>query len=77
MSTGIIRRVDSSGDSVIAEWDTKDAASVDHAREVFDVEVALGLMSRCDAGTNLSGEKITSFDPEAGEILAFGRVVGG
>jgi hypothetical protein len=78
MSTGIIRRVDSSGDTVLAEWETTDKASVKHAEEVFDAEAAKhGVMSRCDEGTDLTGEKITRFDPEAREILSFGRPVGG
>ena len=34
-------------------------------------------MVRCDPGTDLTGEKITTFDPDAGEILALGRFVGG
>ncbi len=78
MSTGVIRKIDSSGDTVLAEWDTTDKASVEHAERVFNEEARnKGLMSRCDAGTDLRGEKITEFDPEAAEILAFGRPVGG
>ncbi len=77
MSTGTIRRLDSTGDTLLAEWDTTSDASVEAARQVFDAEAKLGLMCRCDPGTNLSGEQITSFDPEAGDVLAFGRVVGG
>lgn len=78
MSTGVIRKAGSSGDQVLAEWDTTDKASVKNAEKIFNAEAAnQGLLSRCDLGTSLTGEKITKFDPEAGEILAFGRIVGG
>ncbi len=78
MSTGVIRKIDTSGDTVLAEWDTTDEASVARAEDVFNGEARNGgLLSRCDAGTDLRGEKITVFDPEAAEILAFGRPVGG
>ncbi len=77
MSTGTIRRIDSSGDMVLAEWTTEDDASVARAKAVFDAQARTGLMVRCDPGTDLSGEKITSFDPEAEDILAVGRFAGG
>jgi len=78
MSTGTIRRINSSGDTVLAEWDTDDRASVKAARKIFDKEAQHGnLMVRCDDGTDLSGQKITEFDPEAGDILVPGRYVGG
>ena len=78
MSTGTIRRVDSSGDTVLAEWDNTDEDSVERARGVFDAESrGGGLMVRCDDGTDLSGEKVTSFDPEAGDILSVGHFAGG
>ena len=76
-SKGIIRRLDSSGDTLMAEWDLTEI-SLEKASEVFDQMVASGaLLSRCDEGTNLIGEKIAKFDPLADEIHVYGPVVGG
>ena len=78
MSTGVIRRIGGGDTKVIAEWNAGDDASVAAAREIYDEEARKGgLMSRCDEGTDMTGEKITAFEPEAREILAFGRPVGG
>lgn len=78
MATGVIRRVGDGTNEVIAEWTVGDDASVARAREIYDEEAARGgVMSRCDEGTDRTGTKITAFDPEAGEILAFSRPVGG
>jgi len=78
MSTGTIRKVDSSGDTILAQWDTTDPDSVAAAEAAFKAEAAKGgVLSRCDEGTHLTGEQIREFDPDAGEILAFGRPVGG
>ena len=77
MSTGIIRSTGSSGDTIVAEWDTADEASVDRARRAFDAQARYGLMVRCDDGTDLTGQKITSFDPGARDILALGAFAGG
>ena len=78
MGTGVLRRVGDGTNEVIAEWTAGDDASVAAAREVYDMEAQKGgLMSRCDTGTDMTGEKITAFDPDAEEILAFSRPVGG
>ena len=79
MSTGIIRRLDRHGDTKVAEWDTGNPASVALAERVFNVEAARpgSLMARCDAGTDLSGEKITKFDPSAQDIIILGQQEGG
>ena len=78
MSTGVIRRIGGGDDTVIAEWTAGDDASVAAAREIYDEEARKGgLMSRCDDGTDMVGEKMGAFDPDAREILAFGRLVGG
>lgn len=77
MSKGVIRKIDSTGDTILAEWDTTDEASVIHAGEVFAEQARTGLMVRCDDGTDLSGEKITTFDPAAADILSVGRYAGG
>jgi len=77
MSTGIIRKATSSGDTILARWDVADPGSVEHAREVFEAEARHGLMAICDEGTDLVAEQIRTFDPEAREILAFGPIAGG
>ena len=75
--TGIIRRLDSTGDTILAEWDLTEL-SLEKASEIFDQMVQGGnLLVRCDEGTNLTGEKIISFDPLADEILVYRQFVGG
>lgn len=74
---GIIRRLDSTGDTIVAEWDLTEL-SLEKASKMFDQLVREGaLLTRCDEGTDLTGEKITSFDPLADEIQAFGQFAGG
>jgi hypothetical protein len=76
-SKGIIRTLDSSGDTVVAEWDLTEI-SLEEASKVFDQMVKEGrLLIRCDEGTQLTGEKIAKFDPLADEIQVMQQFVGG
>jgi len=76
--TGKIRRLDSTGDTLLAEWDVSDTLSTKRANEIFNALVASGtLLSRCDEGTDLTGEQIPEFDPQAKDIIAFGPIQGG
>lgn len=74
---GIIRKLDSTGDTLLAEWDLTEI-SLEKARAIFDQMVQEGnLLVRCDEGTNLTGEKIEKFDPMADEIQVIAPFVGG
>ena len=74
---GKIRKLDSTGDTLLAEWDLTEI-SLEKASEVFDQMVASGaLLSRCDEGTDLTGQQVTRFDPLADDIIVHPRHVGG
>lgn len=76
-SKGTIRKMDSTGDTLLAEWDLTEI-SLEKASAVFDEMVASGaLLSRCDEGTSLTGQQITKFDPLADDIIVHPRHVGG
>jgi len=76
-SKGVIRRLDSTGDTILAEWDLTEV-SLEKASKIFDQMVREGnLLTRCDDGTDLVSEKIMAFDPLADEIQVFGQFVGG
>lgn len=76
-SKGIIRQLDSTGDTTVAEWDLTEV-SLEKASAIFDEMVASGaLLSRCDDGTDLTGQQITKFDPLADDIIVHPRHVGG
>lgn len=76
--TGRIRKLDSTGDTLLAEWDATDEISTKRANEIFNALVASGaLLSRCDEGTDLTGTQIPEFDPQARDIIAFGPIQGG
>lgn len=76
-STGRIRQLDSTGDTTLAEWDLTEI-SLQKASKIFDQMVASGaLLSRCDEGTNLTGQQVKTFDPLADDIIVHPRHVGG
>lgn len=74
---GIIRKLDSTGDTLLAEWDLTEL-SLEKANAIFNQMIEEGnLLVRCDEGTDLRGVKITKFDPLADEIQVFGQFAGG
>lgn len=76
--TGKIRSLDSTGDTLLAEWDVNDKLSTKRANDIFNALVASGaLLSRCDEGTDLTGEQVREFDPQAQDIIAFSPFKGG
>lgn len=77
MSKGTIRKMDATGDTLVAEWDlTED--SIAETDRVFSELVEQGmLLVRCDDETGNRGEKIRTFDPLAVGILAVPQFVGG
>lgn len=74
---GIIRKLDSSGDTLLAEWDLTEL-SLAEASAIFEQMVQEGnLLVRCDEGTDLRGEKLAKFDPLADEIQVISPFAGG
>lgn len=60
-------------------WDPTDPAQVGEARQRFDDYISKGFRAYRVARRGQRGERITEFDPDAGEILFTGRAgfVGG
>lgn len=75
---GTIRKLDSTGDTILAEWDLTEMSLAEADRK-FDELVASGafLLSRCDEGTGNTGQQVKKFDPLADEIHAYPRFAGG
>lgn len=75
---GTIRKLDSTGDTVLAEWDLTEM-SLAEADRIFNELVASGafILSRCDEGTGNTGQQIKVLDPLADEIHAYPRFAGG
>jgi hypothetical protein len=76
---GIIRRLDRTGDTQLAEWDLTEEslAEVEEIFATLTADSARPLIVRSDDGTSLTGRKITAFDPLADEILVFPQFAGG
>lgn len=76
-SKGTIRKLDSTGDTVLAQWDLTEM-SLAEADRMFNELVASGaLLFRCDEGTKLTGQQIRTLDPLADEIIVSQPFAGG
>lgn len=77
---GAIRRMDHTGDTLVATWDPADTSTHDQARDAFmrlasDPQV---LLTRADDGTGNTGVLAgKEWDVETELYLAFRRPVGG
>jgi hypothetical protein len=72
---GQLRKLDSTGDTK-HEWDAKNPAEVEVAREVFTTYVAQGF-SAARMENDSAGEIIREFDPNAGVIIFLPQMSGG
>lgn len=73
--TGTIHKLDQSGHGTVATW-AADAESRKAGAAAFADLIERGF-TLFDITDPLAGRKIQAFDPEAGEIIAVPRMVGG
>lgn len=73
--TGKMKILDRTGDTLLAEWDVLDQASVDKARETF-VKSKPGRVAYRVDGPN-DGTQLHDFDPTAPEIIMTTAMQGG
>lgn len=74
--TGSMNLLSRQGHTVVAEWDTEDATTVERANEEFDRIVAFNLAYTVDPVTKKS-EQLHKFDPEVETIIFHAPLVGG
>lgn len=74
---GTIRKLDSTGDTVLAEWDLTEMSLAEADRKFNELVASGALLFRCDEGTKLTGQQIKVLDPLADEIIVSQPFAGG